>query len=81
MTSPINLKDFKEKKKLALLLKEVEALIALYELFLNTLRKYGKYPGVNEVMSIIAQNRTLLTIQVNKYKKKLEAEDGKLEKT
>ena len=77
-----DLNTHKQKKKVQTVVKELNTIIAIYNIFLSTLKKYGKYTLVSEVISLIAQNKTLLTIQLNKYKKILEdIEDGKLEKT
>jgi hypothetical protein len=46
-----DLNTHKQKKKVQIVIKELNTIIAVYNLFLSTLKKYGKYTLVSEVIS------------------------------
>lgn len=80
MTNLTNLHNFKRDKKLKVIVTDLAVVIKVFNLSITALKFYAKYAIVMEVISVLANNKTLLEIQYNKYKRMLDVSNGGMEK-
>lgn len=76
MSKPIDLRDFKNQKKYKQIVEDLSNVMHVFSLTQRSLAFYKKYKNVQEVVSIIETNKTLLEL----YRKKYEAELERLKK-
>lgn len=67
----INLNEFKNKKKYELILSDLTNIVNNITSSIESLKDYNKYISVCEIISVLHTNRTILEIQINKYKRLL----------
>lgn len=70
MSNPVDIKSFKDRKKYKQIVEDLTAVIKVFDLTQRSLVHFKKYKNVQEVISILETNLTLLDL----YKKKYEAE-------
>lgn len=76
MDSLTNLNNYKKSKKIAVVVADLAVILKVINLSINALKLYSKYISVMEIVSVLSNNKTLLEIQHNKYKKMLEELNG-----
>lgn len=69
MSEVVNLKSRKEKKKAEIVVSDLKIAIHVMTIALQALSFFGKYGPVAEAMSSLQTNKTLLEMNLNKYKK------------
>lgn len=78
----VDLKDHKDRKKLIIIVDDLTKIVNVMDLSIKGLKFFGKYVHVMECISCLQNNKTLLEIKLNKYKRTLETKDeNKLEKS
>jgi hypothetical protein len=75
MTKLVDFKEHKSKKKAAHIASELEQVIKIMDLFIRGLTPFSKYIQVMESMSCLQNNKTLLEIHINKYKRIVEKQN------
>jgi len=68
----INIADFKNKKKLQIVAKDLAECQKRLSASIELLKDYGKYIPVMESLSTLHNSRTLIEIHLNKYRRTLE---------
>lgn len=69
VSPPVNLSDFKKKKKYEKVINDLTNIIKIYNLTLTALKYFSKYTLVMETISVLQSNKTLLEIHLTKYRK------------
>lgn len=72
----INLNDYKNIKKLELVHKELTELKVILTNNIESLKDYTKYIPIMESVSILHNSRTLIEINIDKFKRVLEKANG-----
>lgn len=67
----IDLTDFKNKKKLEIVYKDLLEIQTRLTGAIELLKDYNKYIHVMESVSVLHNSRTIIEININKYKKAL----------
>jgi hypothetical protein len=65
----INLNEYKDLKRMKLIYEDLVKIQAGLTTSLEVLKPYGKYVPVMESLSILHNSRTLIEININKYKR------------
>lgn len=68
----INITDFKNKKKLQIIAKDLAECKKRLSTSIELLKDYGKYIPIMESLSTLHNSRTLIEIHLNKYKRVIE---------
>lgn len=68
----INITDFKNKKKLQIVAKDLAECKKRLSTSIELLKDYSKYIPVMESLSTLHNSRTLIEIHLNKYRKAVE---------
>jgi hypothetical protein len=71
MTIPTKIKDYKLKKKYERIVKDISDILKVFSLTQRALAVFKNYIAVQEIISIIETNATLLELQKKKYEKEL----------
>ena len=74
MSEPINLKDFKDRKKFKQIVEDLENINRILDLTQRSLIHFKRYKNVQEIISICETNMTLLNLYKKKYEAKLKNE-------
>lgn len=69
MSKLVNLDDHKVKKKAELIAEDLEKVLMVMDLSVRGLTPFAKYVQVMETISALQNNKTLLEIHLNKYRK------------
>ena len=75
--NPIKLSEYKAQKKIKKIIDDLNMLVYLYNLMINGLKYYTKYSIVQETVSVLQANKTLLEIHLTKYKNMLKLKNDK----
>lgn len=75
MSEVVDFKKKKDLKKIAVMVEELEAAILLMDTSIRGLNLFMKYIPVMEATSSLLNNKTLLEIHLNKYKRMLKNEN------
>lgn len=68
----VNLNDFKNLKKLKIMAEDLEEIQLRLTTAIESLKEYKKYIPVMESISTLHNSRTLVEINLNKYRKLVE---------
>lgn len=71
MSQLTQIKEYKLKKKYEKILKDIEGILLVFSLTQRALSVFKNYISVQEIISIIETNKTLLELQKKKYEKEL----------
>lgn len=77
MSKLINLKDYKNKKKMDKIVSDIDKIVNIFTLTQKSLSFFKTYAVVQEVISIIETNKSLLLLHKKKYSDIIEAEKKK----
>lgn len=66
-----NLSDHKNKKKYEKIVRDLSAILKVLSLTQQGLAHFKAYVAVQEVISVLETNKTLLDLQLKKYEKEL----------
>lgn len=72
MNIPISISSHKLKKKYERIVKDIDSILLIFGLTQRSLKFFKNYIVVQEIVSILATNTTLLELQRKKYEKELE---------
>lgn len=67
-----DLSKFKDKKKYQKVVEDLDKILHIFALTQKSLSFYKCYKNVQEVISIVETNKTLMELYVKKYSKELE---------
>lgn len=70
--TPTNLKQHKLKKKFEKVVSDIDSILLVFDLASRGLIHFKNYVSVQEIISILATNTTLLKLQQKKMQKELE---------
>lgn len=76
-SSPINLNNFKNKKKYAQIRKDLTTISKLFDIYIGGLSPYHHYSLVIDTILVLQTNKSLVETYINNIDKKY----GKVEKT
>jgi len=77
MTKLVNLKDYKNKKKIDKIVSDIDKIVNIFTLTQKSLSFFKNYAVVQEVISVIETNKSLLLLHKKKYSDIIEAEKKK----
>lgn len=72
----INIEDYKNLKKLELVYKDLIEVQKRLSASLDLLQDYKKYIQVMESISVLHNSRTIIEININKFKKEIDKANG-----
>jgi hypothetical protein len=72
MSDISNIKDFKNKKKYTKVIEDIDNILKVFSLTQKSLSFFKQYIAVQELVSIIETQKTLLEMQRKKYNEALE---------
>jgi len=72
----INITDYKNLKKIELIHKELTELKGLLTTSIESLKDYNKYIPIMETLSVLHNSRTLVEINIDKFKRALDKTNG-----
>lgn len=72
MDSMIKIDEYKQYKRAKILVSDLEKIIRIINLSISALHHFSKYAPVNQIISTLQTNKTILEIHLNKYKKIVE---------
>lgn len=73
MSDPTDFNNFKNRKKYKQIISDIDNVLKVFDLTQRSLVFFKKYKNVQEVVSILETNSTLLTLYRNKYQKELDS--------
>jgi len=72
-SKPVNIKEFKKKRKIKKIIEDLKKAIKVYNLSINALKSFSSYMIVMETISVLQGNKTLLEIHLKKYENMLKS--------
>lgn len=72
MTDIKSLDNFKKKKKVKIVVADLEVIIKVLNLSIRSLTMFSKYSNINEIISVLQNHKTLYEIHLKKYQKSIE---------
>jgi hypothetical protein len=76
MTKLFDLKQHKSKKKAEHITADLERIVKIMDLSIQGLTPFARYIQVMETLSCLTNNKTLVEIHLNKYKRQIEKENA-----
>lgn len=73
MNNTLSLKDHKHKKICEKVIKDINAILLVLSLTQRGLTVFKHYISIQEIISVVETNKTLLDLQLKKYEKELKA--------
>lgn len=71
----INLTDYKNLKKVKLIVKDLKEVEKRINSSIKTFEAYSKYIPVAEILAVLNNNKTIIDIHLNKYNKLVEQQN------
>lgn len=72
MNKITKLQDFKNIKRAALVVDDINTILKCIDLSTKAFNHYKKYTSCQEILNVLKSNKKMLEIHLNKYKKLLE---------